>query len=120
MSFAFGIVLSLFVAGTATWAVAGHRLATLPGVARVLDYVDGGYNLPSERAVDELVAIAESRREHGLRDRDEVMPNGQTFAEYVESSRVPALFSDAEIDAPRLGCREQHDADAARNGWGPP
>ena len=81
MSFAFGIVLSLFVAGT---------------------------------------AIAESRREHGLHDRDEVMPNGQTFAEYVESSRVPALFSDAEIDAPRLGCREQHDADAARNGWGPP
>ena len=99
MSFAFGIVLSLFVAGTATWAVAGHRLATLPGVARVLDYVDGGYNLPSERAVDELVAIAESRREHGLRDRDEVMPNGQTFAEYVESSRVPNLISEAAIEA---------------------
>lgn len=66
----------------------------------MLDYVDGGYNLPSERAVDELVAIAESRRAHGLHDRDEVMPNGQTLAEYVESSRVPALFSDAAIDAP--------------------
>lgn len=99
MSFVFGIVLSLLTAGTATWAVAGHRLAALPGVARVLDYVDGGYNLPSERAVDELVAIAESRRAHGLHDRDEVMPNGQTFAEYVESSRVPNLISEAAIEA---------------------
>lgn len=100
MSIAFGVVLSLFTFGTATWAAAGHRLAAVPGVARVLDYLDGGYNLPTERAVDELVAVAESRREHGLHDRDEIMPNGQTWAEYVESSqRVPDLFSDAAIDA---------------------
>lgn len=99
MSIAFGVVLSLFTIGTATWAAAGHRLATVPSVARVLDYLDGGYNMPTERAVDELVAIAESRRAHGLRDRDEVMPNGQTFAEYVESSRVPNLISEAAIDA---------------------
>lgn len=100
MSFAFGVVLSLFTVGTATWAAAGHRLATLPGVARVLDYVDGGYNLPSERAVDELVAIAASRRENNLHDPDEIMPNGQTWAEYVESSqRVPDLISNAAIEA---------------------
>ena len=99
MSIAFGVVLSLLTFGTATWAVAGHRFAALPGVAKMLDYVDGGYNLPSERVVDELVAIAESRRAHGLHDRDEVMPNGQTFAEYVESSRVPDFIPDAVINA---------------------
>lgn len=99
MSIAFGVVLSLFTIGTATWAAAGHRLATVPSVARVLDYLDGGYNMPTERAVDELVAIAESRRAHGLRDRDEVMPNGQTFAEWIESSRLPNAVSQAAINA---------------------
>ena len=100
MSFVFGIVLSLLTAGTATWAVAGHRLAALPGIARVLDYVDGGYNLPSERAVDELVAIAESRRAHVLGERLPVRHDLVSVVQPVESSRVPALFSDVVIDAP--------------------
>lgn len=128
MSIAFGVVLTLFTFGTATWAAAGHRLATVPGVARVLDYLDGGYNMPTERAVDELVAIAESRRANGLRDRDEVMPNGQTFAEWLESSRLPdAVPESAIVAAPRYkaGLLEEdvldgHERPGDRHGIIPP
>ena len=48
MSITFGIFLLSFTAGTAAWATVGERIAKIPPVARALDYVNGGYAIPSD------------------------------------------------------------------------
>lgn len=100
MSIIFGTVLLTFAAGTTAWATIGGRIATIPSVARVLAYVDGGYNIPSDDKVDELVDYAKRRKAAGVADRDDIMPGTRvTYLEYFESTCMRDVVSEAEIDA---------------------
>ena len=100
MSIIFGTVLLTFAAGTTAWATIGDRIAAIPGVARVLAYVDGGYNIPSDDKVDELVDYANRRRSVGIADRDDIMPGTRiTYLEHYESTCTGDAVSDVEIDA---------------------
>ena len=58
MSITFGIFLLSFTASTAAWATVGERIAKIPTVARALDYVNGGYAIPS----DAQVVLSERQR----------------------------------------------------------
>ncbi len=99
MSIIFGTVLLTFAAGTTTWAAIGDRIAAIPGVARVLAYVDGGYNIPSDDKVDELVDYAKRRKAAGVADRDDIMPGTRiTYLEHFESMCMRDAVSEAEID----------------------
>jgi len=99
MSIIFGTVLLTFAAGTTTWAAIGDRIAAIPGVARVLAYVDGGYNIPSDDKVDELVSYAKRRKAAGVADRDDIMPGTRvTYLEHFESMCMRDAVSEAEID----------------------
>lgn len=100
MSIIFGTILLTFAAGTTAWATIGDRIAAIPGVARVLAYVDGGYNIPSDDKVDALVAYANRRRSVGIADRDDIMPGTRiTYLEHFESACMSDAMSDVEIDA---------------------
>ncbi len=99
MSIIFGTVLLTFAAGTTAWATIGDRIAAIPGVARVLAYVDGGYNIPSDDKVDELVDYAKRRKAAGVADRDDIMPGTRiTYLEHFESTCMRDAVSEAEID----------------------
>ena len=98
MSIIFGTVLLTFAAGTTAWATIGDRIAAMPGVARVLAYIDGGYNIPSDDKVDELVDYAKRRKAAGVADRDDIMPGTRvTYLEHFESTCMRDAVSEAEV-----------------------
>lgn len=61
MSIAAGIVTSITTACTLVWCTVGDRIAAVPAVGRVIAYVDGGHNIPSDAQVDALMAEARRR-----------------------------------------------------------
>jgi len=97
MSIAYGIFYLSFIVGTAAWATVGERIAKIPPVARALDYVNGGYAIPSDAQVDKLELAAAQRREAGVADRDALMPGtNMTYGEHYESTLLrPAVSEDA-------------------------
>ena len=116
MSIIFGTVLLTFAAGTTAWATIGDRIAAIPGVARVLAYVDGGYNIPSDDKVDELVDYAKRRKAAGVADRDDIMPGTRiTYLEHFESMCMRDAVSEAQIDAPATSTAITTSATAS--GW---
>lgn len=100
MDIAFGIILLMFSASVTAWAVTGDRIAAMPNVARAVAWLDGGYNIPSDLAVDELMAVAARRKAAGVRDRDELMRGtNMSYREHYEATLAPLAVSDARIDA---------------------
>lgn len=99
MSITFGIFLLSFTAGTAAWATVGERIAKIPTVARALDYVNGGYAIPSDAQVDKLELAAAQRREAGVADRDALMPGtNMTYGEHYESTLMRLAVSEDAIE----------------------
>ena len=100
MNIAFGIILLMFSAGITAWAVASSRIAAVPIIARMMTWLDGGYNVPSDAAVDELMAMAARRKAAGVHDRDELMRGtNMSYREHYESTLAPLAVSEAAIDA---------------------
>lgn len=100
MSIAAGVVLLTTATATALWAGAGDRLAQVPAVARVVEYLDGGYNLPSESAVDRLEHERNLIRDRGGHDGDDLVsgPYAITFGEALDAAWSPDLFTTKQID----------------------
>ena len=100
MSIAVGIVTSITAACTLVWCTVGDRIAAVPAVGRVIAYVDGGFNVPTDEQVDTLMAEARRRTDHGVRDRDELVPGkfSQTHGESLESLLMPSCISEDAIE----------------------
>lgn len=100
MSIAAGIVTSITTACTLVWCTVGDRIAAVPAVGRVIAYVDGGHNIPSDAQVDALMAEARRRTDHGVRDRDELVPGkfSQTYGESLASTLMRNCVSEDAIE----------------------
>ncbi len=99
MSIAAGVVLSITTAATVAWLAAGERLARVPLASRVLTWLDGGFNVPSEAAVDELVDHAARLRANGLDDPDDMTPEGMTLGEALAAAADEPAVPWAAVDA---------------------
>lgn len=99
MSIAAGIVTSITALTTLVWCTVGDRIAAIPAVARIVAYVDGGFNLPTEEQVNELMEASRDRRDRGI-DHDQLVPGkfSQTFGESIASAHMPACIREEAID----------------------
>ena len=86
MSIAAGIVFATTTLVTFTWATLGRQLAAVPAVAKVAAYLDGGFRMPSEAYVDELMRVHETESAFGLVHEDDEMPGmrGLTYGEVIK------------------------------------
>lgn len=108
MSIIAGIVLTTVAIGTTTWATVGGRIAAIPSVARVVAWLGGGYNIPSDAKVGRLQAAAAQGTALGMPDPDSLLPpcsrnfDGRypmTWAEEMRQIMTPHVVSEDDIDA---------------------
>ena len=101
MSIAAGIVFATTTLVTFTWATVGRQLAAVPAVAKAVAYFDGGFRMPSEAYVDELMRVHETERAFGLVHEDDEMPGmrGMTYGEVIKMDATKPCVSEAAIDA---------------------
>ena len=101
MSIAAGIVFATTTLVTFTWATLGRQLAVVPAVAKAVAYLDGGFRMPNDAYVDELMRVHETERAFGLAHEDDEMPGmrGMTYGEVIKMEATKPCVSEAAIDA---------------------
>ena len=104
MSIAAGIVFATTTLVTFTWATLGRQLAVVPAVAKAVAYLDGGFRMPNDAYVDELMRVHETERAFGLAHEDDEMPGmrGMTYGEVIKMEATKPCVSDAAIEAAPL------------------